>query len=46
MVNVESADGKDRTEFAADDVVIWNHGPSTGNVQNGFVTDPDGKNQT
>lgn len=46
VVNVESSDGKDNTEFVADDVVIWNHGPGIDNPQNGFNTDPDGKNQT
>ena len=45
VVNVESADGKEATEFAADDVVIWVRGLAIDNVQGGFATPGDGRTQ-
>ncbi len=45
VVNVESTDGKEATEFAADDVVVWVRGLAIDNVQGGFATPGDGKTQ-
>lgn len=43
VVNVESANGTEATEFAADDVVIWVRGLAIDNVQKGFATPGDGR---
>jgi hypothetical protein len=43
VVNIESADGKESTEFAADDMVIWSRGLAVDNPK-GFTTE-EGKSE-
>ena len=45
VVNIESADGTEATEFAADDVVLWVRGLAIDNVQKGFATGGEGKTE-
>lgn len=42
LVSVESADGREATEFAADDVVIWYKSATGTDRANGFTTTGDG----